>query len=192
MSNHADLLKSIIQSRRSVFPKSYRKQEIEDALIRDILESAIYAPNHKRTEPWRFVVFKGQGKIRLANVLAKTYKQQVKPEVFLEKKYNSFLEKAEQAGCMVAIVASFHPDKLPEWEEIAAIGCAMQNVALSVTANGLGGYWSSPGVISGLGALLNLEQNEKCVGIFYMGYYDEAPRGGLRTPIERKLTWIKD
>lgn len=192
MSNTANILKTIIQSRRSIFPKSYISKEIDDALIEEILESAIYAPNHKRTEPWRFVVFKNGGKIRLGAEMARIYKERSNPETFLEKKYNGLLEKSEQAGCMVAIIAPLHPEKLPEWEEVAALGCAMQNIALTVTANGLGGYWSSPPPITGLGDFLQLAPNEKCFGLFYMGYYEEEPRAAVRTPITRKLSWVKE
>ena len=41
-----------------------------------------------------------------------------------------------------------HEGKLmPEWEETAAVACAVQNMHLTLTAEGLAGYWSSGGVM---------------------------------------------
>ena len=36
---------------------------------------------------------------------------------------------------------------MPEWEETAAVACAVQNMHLAFTAEGLAGYWSSGGVM---------------------------------------------
>ena len=36
---------------------------------------------------------------------------------------------------------------MPEWEETAAVACAVQNMHLTLTAEGLAGYWSSGGVM---------------------------------------------
>ncbi|MFX6331091.1 hypothetical protein ABTF76_22820, partial [Acinetobacter baumannii] len=35
---------------------------------------------------------------------------------------------------------------IPEIEEIEAVACAVQNIYLSVSAYGLGGYWTSGGI----------------------------------------------
>ena len=53
----AEILKEIIESRRSIFPKDYTGEEIEQEILDEILRSATFAPNHKRTKPWRFKIF---------------------------------------------------------------------------------------------------------------------------------------
>lgn len=191
MNQEKEVLRDIIRSRRSIFPASYTEQELADNLIEEILESAIYAPTHKQTEPWRFIVFKGDGKAALGAEIARLYKEKTAAHLFLEKKYNAIQTKANQAGCMVAIIATLHPDKLPEWEELAAVACAVQNIALTVHAHGLGGYWSSPAVISKLGDHLELKENEQCLGLFYMGYHNAPERKAIRTPIEDKIKWVR-
>ncbi len=191
MNNEASTLKNIIQSRRSIFARNYVQKPIEDHLIEEIIESAIYAPTHKRTEPWRFIAFKDEGKTKLGTELARVYKENTNEETFLEKKYLSISENAQRAGCMIAIIAVLHPDKLPEWEEVAAIGCAVQNMALTTEVNGLGGYWSSPWIVNHLSEFLSLQANERCLGFFYLGYHEEPQRKAIRTPIENKLSWVK-
>jgi nitroreductase len=49
--NKAEVLKDIIEQRRSIFPKDYHETEISHEIIDEILHSATLAPNHKRTKP---------------------------------------------------------------------------------------------------------------------------------------------
>ena len=192
MDVNPNAIKELIQSRRSIFPANYISEPLPNEVIEEIIESANYAPSHKLTEPWRFTVCVGAGKLRLGQVMADLYKAHTPEEKFLQKKYDSIIVKSQQAGCMIVIKAQLHPDKLPEWEEIAALGCAVQNMALTATALNVGSYWSSPGMIKHLGEFLSLKENEQCFGIFYMGYHDAPERKAIRTPIEGKVQWIKE
>ena len=164
----AEILKEIIESRRSIFPKDYTGEEIEQEILDEILRSATFAPNHKRTKPWRFKIFKGEEKNRLGEKLAEIYKNTVAPQHFLEKKYLNISEKATKANVIVTISVNFS-GLLPEWEEIAATAMAVQNMYLTCTAHGIGSYWSSPGMIKHLDEFINLEENQKCYGLFYIG-----------------------
>ena len=57
---NSKILKEIIESRKSIFPKDYLGEDIEQNVLDEIINSANFAPNHKRTKPWRFKVFKGE------------------------------------------------------------------------------------------------------------------------------------
>ena len=186
-----EILTDIIKRRRSVFPASYTRQEIPVDVIRQILESANYAPTHKLTQPWRFIVFRNEGKAKLGQELARLYMEITPKHQFLQKKYDSIIEKVAQASCVIALNVKLNTEKVPEWEELAALACAVQNMALSAEALNVGAYWSSPGMIANLNDYLNLEEQEKCYGIFYMGYHNEAPREAQRSPMEEKIKWIE-
>ncbi|PST82115.1 nitroreductase [Pedobacter yulinensis] len=192
MNPSFETLNRIIAQRRSVFPESYTNQEIPREALAAILASANYAPTHKLTEPWRFVVFRSAGKTRFGAELARLYRASVTDAQFLQKKYDSILEKAARANVMVALNISYHPDKVPQWEEVAAMGCAVQNMALTAESLQIGAYWSSPAMIGELGPFLELGANEQCLGIFYMGYHEAAPREARRGPIEEKVRWIEE
>jgi len=75
---------------------------------------------------------------------------------------------------------------------LAAVACAVQNMALTAESLKVGAYWSSPPLIDDLGNFLNLNQNEKCIGLFYMGYHNEKPWAPNRTSIEEKVKWIEE
>lgn len=189
MSTEIDILTKIIKGRRSIFPISYTLEAIPVQVIAQILESANYAPTHKLTQPWRFIVFRGGAKTELGAELARLYKETIPEHQFLQKKYDSIIEKAEQANCIITINAKLHSDKVPEWEEVAALACAVQNMALTAEALKVGAYWSSPGMIADLKDYLGLAEQERCFGLFYMGYHNEVAREAIRTPIAEKIQW---
>ncbi|RZM18258.1 MAG: nitroreductase [Pedobacter sp.] len=191
MKTDLEVLTDIIKRRRSIFPISYTSNDLSVEVISQILESANYAPTHKLTQPWRFIVFRKEGKLKLGHELARLYMEITPKHQFLQKKYDSIVEKAEQAGCVIALNVKLHEDKVPEWEELAALACAVQNMALTAEALHVGAYWSSPGMIANLNDYLNLGEEEKCYGLFYMGYHNDAPREAIRNPMEEKVKWIE-
>lgn len=190
MSTPIEILNSIIKGRRSVYPASYIQKEIPRHVIEQILENANYAPTHKLTQPWRFVVLSGNAKTKLGLQLGKLYKEIIPAEKFLQKKFDSFSVKTEQAACIIAISMKVS-GKIPEWEELAAVSCAVQNMALTAQALNVGAYWSSPPLIDHLGEFLTLDSDEKCIGLFYMGYHSETSLVANRTPIEEKVVWME-
>ena len=76
-------------------------------------------------------------------------------------------------------------------EEVEAVACAIQNMHLTATAYGIGGFWSTPKIIysSEMNEFLKIAPSDKCLGIFYLGYpANEWPRG-QRKPIEYLTEW---
>ena len=190
MNSNYEIVSTIIKERRSIFPASYVKKEIRVEVINQILETANYAPTHKLTQPWRFVVIRKGGLARLGEELGSLYKKMVEPQQFLQKKYDSFAEKTDQADCIIAINMKVS-GKIPEWEELASVACAVQNMALTAESLKVGAYWSSPPLIDDLGDFLGLSEDEKCIGLFYMGYHNEKTWKPNRTPMEEKVRWIE-
>jgi len=189
MNTTSDTLLHIIKTRRSIFPASFIAKEISLDILTQILEAANYAPSHKLTQPWRFTVIRKEAKTRLGLRMAEHYKAGA-GENFLQKKYDSFIEKAAQADCILAINVQFHPDKLPAWEEVASTACAVQNMALAAHAFNIGGYWSTPGIIHHLDDFLQLNADEKCHGLFYLGYHNAPEAEAKRTPMADKINWL--
>lgn len=166
--DRANILKEIINSRRSIFPKDYTGNEIPEEILAEILDSAHFAPTHKKTKPWRFHVFRRERKQELGKNLAEIYREITRPEAFLEKKYQDIYKKTELADTILVICVNFS-GLVPEWEEIAATAMAVQNMYLTCTANSVGCYWSTPAMKDYLSVYLDLEENHRCLGFFYMG-----------------------
>jgi nitroreductase len=186
-------LNDIIQNRRSIFPKSYNQnREIPTDLILQILENANAAPSHKLTEPFRADILRGPSRQALANFLLTDYLENTPIEAQSEMKIKKMQENPLLSNVIIALKMKRHPDLVPEWEEIAAVAMAVQNMWLTCASLGIGAYWSSPASMVSRGAnFLKLADNEQCLGLFYMGYpkTDVPFPAPKRTPIADKITW---
>ena len=192
MMSNPTILNDLIRTRRAIFPRQFDDEPVSLEIIMQLLENANWAPTHKKTEPWRFVVIRGEAKERLGDLMAALYLRDTDPPKFKPTRHKKKAASPRQAACVIAICMQRHEELLPEWEEIAATACAVQNLWLSATAHGLGGYWSSPGIISDpeVRRFLELSETERCLGFFYLGHYDEAPQEGQRGDIADKVRWI--
>jgi len=180
----------LIKKRRSIFPKSYIKKPIPKEIIEQILENANWAPTHKLTEPWRFKIFRGDALMQLGIKLSEVYQANTPAEKFSEMKFKKTQKKALQSDTMIAICMQRDPkESIPEWEEIAAVGAAVQNMYLTCTAYDIGCYWSSPGTVKYLSEYLGLKKGEKCLGFLYLGYHEMPEIKGMRRSISEKIEW---
>ncbi len=182
----------IIEKRRSIFPPMYTGEKVDNDLIYKLLQNANQAPSHKKTHPWRFHIVADNGLKRLADFFQKTYKENMSPDEFKDIKYKKLGTNPLKASHVIAIGMSLSPEAgLPEWEETAAVAAAIQNLYLSVTAAGLGGYWSSPPLmIRHIHKIIDLDSNEKCLGFFYIG----VPQDSLELKVDKgdvneKIKW---
>jgi nitroreductase len=194
MSEKIAIINELIRSRRSVFPDQLAAgQPVDDAVIREILTNATWAPNHGKTEPWHFTVFSGTGLQKLANFQADLYKQESGPN-FKQITYDKLLANPLKASHVIALgmKRSANPN-IPEIEDIEAVACSVQNIYLSVAAYGLGGYWTSGGVTykPTAKAFFGLNEEDKLLGFFYIGHVALPTTGGSRAPLEQKTTWVK-
>lgn len=60
----------IIKGRRSI--KKFQEKPVDIEEIIELLEVAKWAPNHKMTEPWRFLLYSGNGKEKFIEAFAAT------------------------------------------------------------------------------------------------------------------------
>jgi nitroreductase len=144
------------------------------------------------TQPWRFKIYTGDALKRLANELPDLYKK-IEGENFKPKKAEKMKKRAESVSALTFIcMARDKDEKIPEIEEIEAVACSVQNMLLTCTAYGLGGYWSSPKMVydKSMNEFLGLGEKDRCLGIFYMGYPEGDWPKSHRTPLEYVTEWI--
>ncbi|MGH2624188.1 MAG: nitroreductase family protein, partial [Sphingobacterium sp.] len=106
MNMQNDVLKTI-HFRRSVFQANFTDKEVSKEDLYTILQSANAAPTHKRTQPWRFVIFRKDGLKRLGKELGSIYKT-----ITPEDKYNPAVEenmekKATMSNAAIAIIVNY-------------------------------------------------------------------------------------
>lgn len=183
-------LTKLIKSRRSIFPAMYNDRPIEKETILQILENGNWAPNHRKTEPWRFKIYQGTSLHTLSKYLGDYYSENTPPEKYSEIKHKKTIGKPLKSACVIALCLYDDPSiSIPQWEQRAALACAVQNMWLTCTSLGIGSYWSSPKSILNASEFLGLSENEECLGLFYMGYTDVPELPSKRGDINDKVEW---
>ncbi len=183
----------LIHSRRSTKPRLLNGQKIDDKIVWQILENANWAPTHGLTQPWRYKVFCDSGLEKLANFQADWYqtntpKDKFKPEKYERMKTNILKSSHVIVVCMERQVSG----KIPEVEEIEAVACSVQNMALTAAAYDICSFWGSGGVTytNELKEFLGLAEKDKCLGYLYLGYSDSPTTKSRRDRIQDKVEWI--
>ncbi len=176
MNDAFQQLSQIIRQRRAVYPSMYRKEAIDPQIIHLLIDNARWAPSHKLTQPWRFVILTEAALSRLSKILSDYYRQHTPVEIFSESKYKKAGERANQSACVLLICIERSVESIiPAWEETAAVACAVQNLWLSASVLGIGSYWSTPQAIQTIPALFSLPPSWECLGLFYMGWLSQTP-----------------
>ena len=186
------LVNKLIRERRSIFPRDYTGKPVDDEIVRQILFNATWAPNHKMTEPWRFMVFSGEGLKKLGEFQGECYKQvSTAKGKFEEDKYEGLRTKPMQSSHIISVGMKRHSG-IPEVEEIGAVYCAVENMYLTATAYGVGAYLSTGGITFYEEAkpFFNLGSEDKLLGFFHIGNTELAPKQTRRKPVEEVTTWV--
>lgn len=185
----------VIRSRRSVKPSDFRDERVPDELIERMLENANWAPNHGRTEPWRFFVFCDEARSGLASTLIDIYHRVTPPETVRETKVQKLKANITRSSHVIVIAMKRQAtEKIPEIEEIEAVACAVQNLHLTATACGVAGYWSSPAFVCSneFRDELGLGSKDRVLGLFYAGLPNpDLHLLGERQPITDKVRWFR-
>lgn len=183
----------LVMERRSVFPKQFDiTRKVDDSIVRQILVNATWAPNHGQSEPWFFKVFTANGLQAFADFQSNLYKQSA-GDFFKEDKYVKLQQQPLLASHIISIGMKRTTTKqIAEIEDVEAVACAVQNIYLSVTAYGLGGYWTTGGItyLEKAKSYFGLGNDDKLLGFFYIAHIAVPSPPGKRKPLEEKVEWV--
>lgn len=191
-TSRAAAVLDVIRSRRSV-PK-LKPDPVPHDLVARLLDAAVWAPNHRVTEPWQFFVLEGESKRRFAEIRRDARRKAMPnpdaPEVqaALDKVYRDTVETP-----LIIAVTSHTPDD-PEVreEDIWATYGAAYAFMLGAWAEGLGTYFRTGAIRDdpALRRLLGLPDNRRVIGLVYAGYPVDVPTR-RRTPAAEKTVWLR-
>lgn len=190
----SEVATQIIRSRKSIYADSYIGGSLPEVVLNEILTNATWAPTHKMTEPWRFIVLTDSQLEKYGEYMVTYYKHLYEELSDADKrtaKYNYLKGYPLKAACLIGVILSKSTKvTIPEWEEVAAVSCAVQNMALSATSFELGSYWDSSGAAVEYVKSFGLEANEQSLGLFFIGYPDASALSVTkrRTTIEKKVS----
>lgn len=186
-------ISDLIRHRRTIYPKDYTDRAVHREIVERVLTNGTWAPTHGLTQPWRFHVFTGEARQRLADFLGATYRATTPPEKFLQKKFDTITQRPLQSSVVIAIAMARDPHgKITERDELLAVACAVQNMHLTCAAYGLGAFWATGGPMTGAAMrdFLGLGPNDQALGLFYIGYPAIEWPKAHRRPLEHVTTWL--
>ncbi len=180
-----------MHNRRSVLIKNMTAPGPDTSQLADILTIASRVPDHRKLEPWRFLVIQGDARARLGQVLAevKGKQQALEPEQLLAEQ-QTFL----RAPVVVAVVASPIEHKTPRTEQILSAGAVCQHINIAAAAHGFASQWVTGWTFENpeAEAALGLSEYEFIAGYLYIGSSEEQPSDRKRPDLTDKVTWLSD
>jgi len=183
----------LIRDRRTIYPEQFSNRIVCREQIELILNNAQWAPTHGNTQPWRFIVFTDEARKKLSEFLGKTYLEITPKDKINDMKLAKMLKRPLVSSAVIAVCMKRQDEeKIEEIEEVESVACAIQNMHLTCTAYGIGGFWSTPKLIyhHKMNEFLELKEKDKCLGLFYLGYPAiDWPAQTHRKPLEYNTNW---
>lgn len=137
-------------------------------VLHELCTLATWAPNHHRTEPWRFAVFQGAGRLHLGELVAAALERTGAPPAKVDKARRKYIRAPH-----VLVVASVPgPDDRATAENRDAVAAAVATLLLGAQARGLATYWGSlpdPGDVE-LASVCGFPEGSIAVAAVYVGY----------------------
>jgi nitroreductase len=161
------VIDDVIRTRRT--HKSFGSDPVPEDVLAELFELARWAPNHHRTNPWRFRVLGPESLRRLQDAAGPAE-----------------APKLERAPTLVVASAALTGDLIQDEEDVCATACAVYAVLLAAHARGLAGYWRTPRVLrtrAGREAL-GIPDGERVLGLVHLGPARSDPPVPEREPLE--------
>ncbi|RAL98601.1 nitroreductase [Agrobacterium sp. MS2] len=163
------------------------------AEIEDILRLAVRVPDHGKLAPWRFVVFRGEERVRLGETALR---------IALEKNPDLDLQQQEaertrftRAPVVIAVISTAKPHfKIPEWEQIMSAGAVCLNLIFSANASGFAANWLTEWLAFDPAFLaeIDVDAAEKVAGFIHVGSTTFPPVERPRPELADVVTWVGD
>jgi len=167
MTLSPEALTDLIRARRTNMAVD-RERTVPVELVTELCALATWAPNHKRTWPWRFASVTGDARSRLGKVVSGAMAANGEDPA----KVTKALTKYERTPNVIIIgsVTGDSADRTAENRD--AVAAAAQNLMLAATTRGISTYWGScpRGAHEAVAEFAGFEPGTFIVGIFYAGY----------------------
>jgi nitroreductase len=175
--------------------KEFMDDSVSDETLSRLFDAAVWAPNHRLTEPTRFFVLEKGSAVRerVAEFAAEVaYRKVVNPNPN-QKQRSADASRSRVLDAPAAVYVYSVPGDNDEVtrENYATACCAVQNMALAAVAEGLTLDWSTGGVTQHerLSETLGAESDWAMVGALFIGKAKAVPNS-RRKPSSEVVSWL--
>ncbi len=180
--------------RRNV--KEFTGEPVSDETLERLFSAAIWAPNHRLTEPTRFFAIRKDSAMRnkIADVAWRAaYDGVANPNPRQKQRSaDASKERVLNAPGMVYVYSLGGDNEEVVQENYATSCCAVQNMALAAVAEGLNMDWSTGGLtkLPKLAQTLGADEDWTMVGVIFIGKATEIPNT-QRRPHSEVVSWLE-
>lgn len=184
----------VIQNRRTI--RKYKSTEPNVELIRNVLQAGNMAPSNGNSQPWEFIVIKGEYRKSICREFYNFSKEYIPKASYIpEDKKRIMLEYAKDLGGAPIHIIVTYPnleDDIKKGQALKSSSAAIQNILLQAHAEGLGTVWvgSNLNQSQKVKEILNLSEDRLIVGIIPIGYPDIAAPTSPRSNSNSKTQWL--
>ncbi len=182
---------TFLQTRRSTPAKTLRKPVPTRPEIEALLTIAARSPDHKKLEPWRFIVLSEAALKRLGPLAESRYDALDLPADKRAKTCSQF----NDGLLAVAVIASPRPsDLVPEAEQILSAGAVCLALLNGALASGWGANWLSGPMAHDRAFLetgLGLAPHEFVAGFIHIATRSATPPERPRPDVPGLTTWLE-
>ncbi len=179
-------LTEAINNRRTIH--LYSRNPLPEGAVDRALEAAIMAPNHKLTFPWHFTRVGRETREQIAQI-AIGLKQRPDHELTKEQR-SKILAKILNPAELIVLSIDRNPDAAIAREDYASAACAIQNLTLSLFAEGVGTKWGSGKLTVHLETYAVLEidpMQQEIIGFIWAGIATTTPKAPERPALKSML-----
>ena len=179
---------------RRASTRGFRAEPVPRAVIERLLAAAVRAPNHKLTEPWRFAVLAGASARRFAELKrdhrSTRFPDPATPEA--ARKIERAYQEALATPAFVVVLCAESDDDVRREEDYAATMMATQNLLIAATAEGLGSYVRTGGIMgdAAVRELVRAPADHRIVAVVSLGYPAAAEAPRRRTDPASRTEWL--
>jgi nitroreductase len=181
-----------ITSRTSV--RTFRSTPVPREVVEQLLDCAVRAPNHKLTEPWRFVVLTGRARDAFADIRAGHRLKRFSDPSSSEARAAADKVRRDSLTTPVYIVVmtAVSSDEITREDDYAAAMMAVANLMIGAQSLGLGTYLRTGGVMRdpALLQLAGVPEGFRVVGIVSLGYPADPGPPRRRKPASDLTRWL--
>ena len=178
-------LSEFLLKRRSVVVRNMAEPGPSSEDLEKILRAGMRVPDHGRLTPWRFIVIRGDARMKMGKILGKAFRKEnpdcIDEQVEIEE------ERFIRAPSVVAVVSRTTPEhKIPEWEQILSSGAACQNMLTAALGMGFAAQWITEWYAynEDVKSALGLKSRDRVSGFLYFGSLTDAPTDRIRPDYE--------
>jgi nitroreductase len=182
----------LIRERRSI--RRFSNLPVSQELVMELLKKATQLYEHEEIARWRYIyVGTPESRQRLADFILTKMRENKLIKLVPNKMMDAIMKRMAEIPANLIVVAETDPDPRINDENYAAICSIMQNFQLLGWEQQLGMIWDTERMIQNelFYKRIGVQEGERLVGIFHIGYFEKAPRGRGRTAAEKKWTVFK-